>query len=84
MTEPNELIHLISITPEKLDDAYTMGLPVDAICGRSFVPVEHPEDRDACADCLTLAKDAAEKASRLLHVERAITKALRVEVAKRL
>ena len=40
----------------KITEAYVMGTPIEALCGKIFVPYRDPEKFPICPDCRELAE----------------------------
>ena len=40
----------------KITEAYVMGTPIEALCGKIFVPYRDPEKFPTCPDCRELAE----------------------------
>lgn len=39
----------------KVTEAYVLGLPIEALCGKVFIPSKNPENLEVCPTCKEIA-----------------------------
>jgi hypothetical protein len=40
----------------KVTEAYVMGMPIEALCGKVFVPSRNPDGLEVCFECKEIAE----------------------------